>query len=248
MGYRLNLNEYRLYSGDSWIPLTNIEAGVLRILMRWPGQVKTRDQILEAAWKHNTEAYDRSVDYSIGRIRKKARSEFGEFDAIRTIHGVGYIFEGDGRIIDQSEQDVATQTFDCVWVPRDTVDEMGRRQYDCDAQNCDARVLSQDRPDTCLKVQTENLKQRRVRAQKRREVRQISERADEDDVNDEGVDRVQPHVHVRSAAPPLHKRAGSQLSASQNFKLQIARRNLEKALSDNQQRIARKKEELNATD
>ena len=145
---------------------------------------------------------------------------------------------------------MATQTFDCGWVPRDTVDEMGRRQYDCDAQNCDARVLSQDRPDTCLKVQTENLKQRRFQAQKRREVHQISERApaDEDDVNYEEIDRVQHHVRARPATPPFHKKVGSQLSASQNFKLQIARRNLEKALSDNQQRIARKRKEANATD
>ena len=152
MEYRLNLNTFHLHCGDKNIALTLIEAGILEILMRWPDHVKSHSEFLSAAWPDDTDALETSVRERIVKIRKKARGAFGCFDAIETIYGVGYIFKGKAVVVLKSDNS-ETVTFPCEWVPRPSVDELGRRQWDCAV--CAAKHLSLTPPDRCLKAYKE---------------------------------------------------------------------------------------------
>ena len=91
--YHLDLDRYRLCSGEKSFLLTRTEASILDYLMRFPGHVKSRKQILDACWLDGGIVFDRRVDTAIKRIRQKARETFGEFEAIHNLYGIGYTFE-----------------------------------------------------------------------------------------------------------------------------------------------------------
>ena len=91
--YRLDLNAYRMFLGERSIRVTRGQADILYALMRWPGRVLTREQLLDTLWRRNYEVSEQSVDGAIRRLRDKARAEFGTFDAIYSVRGVGYKFK-----------------------------------------------------------------------------------------------------------------------------------------------------------
>lgn len=72
------------------VELTFTEFGVLHLLVRRPGWVFTRGQILDAARGHDALATDRAVDVQIVGLRKKLGAA-GKY--IETIRGVGYRFK-----------------------------------------------------------------------------------------------------------------------------------------------------------
>ena len=59
-------------------------------LAQRPGYVKSRDQLMDAAYDDQVYVDDRTIDSHIKRLRKKFRDIDGEFDAIETLYGVGY--------------------------------------------------------------------------------------------------------------------------------------------------------------
>lgn len=69
------------------------EFDLIAHLMQHPGQVHTRDQLLFAVWGHDYVG-ERTVDVHVRRVRAKLESAGGP-NLIRTIHGVGYAFEGE---------------------------------------------------------------------------------------------------------------------------------------------------------
>ncbi len=71
------------------VDLTGTEFDILRVLMRRPGVVFTRDQILDLAWADNIHVSDRTIDSHVRNLRSKLRSGGCE-NAIRTVHGVGF--------------------------------------------------------------------------------------------------------------------------------------------------------------
>ena len=52
--------------------------------------MKSRDQLMDAAYDDQVYVDDRTIDSHIKRLRKKFRDIDGEFDAIETLYGVGY--------------------------------------------------------------------------------------------------------------------------------------------------------------
>jgi hypothetical protein len=56
------------------------------------GRVLTRDQIMEAVRGRELEAFDRSIDVHIGRIRNAIEADSKEPKRILTVRGVGYVF------------------------------------------------------------------------------------------------------------------------------------------------------------
>lgn len=72
------------------ISLTATEFGILHLLIKHPGWVWTRDQIIESVRGDNYSVTDRSVDVHITSLRKKLGSA-GNY--IETVHGVGYRFK-----------------------------------------------------------------------------------------------------------------------------------------------------------
>lgn len=89
---RMDVSAHKVWLEDALLGLTAIEFDLLRVLMAHPGQVMTRQQLLEKVW--GTEYYNdtRVVDVHIGHIRKKLGGKF-----IETVWGVGYRFE-DARV------------------------------------------------------------------------------------------------------------------------------------------------------
>jgi len=77
--------------GDRPIRLTAREFGLLEYLMRSPGRVYTRTQIIEHVWGYDFDPNTNLVDVYIQRLRKKIRGDSND-DLIETVRGVGYRF------------------------------------------------------------------------------------------------------------------------------------------------------------
>ncbi len=87
----VNLLSREVTRGKEAVRLTAREFGLLEYLMRSPGRVYTRTQIIEHVWGYDFDPNTNLVDVYIQRLRKKIRGE-GEADLIETVRGVGYRF------------------------------------------------------------------------------------------------------------------------------------------------------------
>lgn len=74
------------------VSLTVTEFLILEALAHRPGVVKSRDQLLDAAYSDDTFVDDRMIDSHIKRLRRKFREVDPEFSAIETLYGAGYSF------------------------------------------------------------------------------------------------------------------------------------------------------------
>jgi two-component system response regulator ChvI len=75
------------------ITLTVTEFLLLYALAQRPGHVKSRDNLMSAAYAENVYVDDRTIDSHIKRLRKKFRNVDPAFDAIETLYGVGYRYK-----------------------------------------------------------------------------------------------------------------------------------------------------------
>jgi two-component system response regulator ChvI len=72
------------------VKLTVTEFLLLQALAQRPGFVKSRDNLMDAAYEDQVYVDDRTIDSHVKRMRKKFRQVDGDFDAIETLYGVGY--------------------------------------------------------------------------------------------------------------------------------------------------------------
>ncbi len=72
------------------VKLTVTEFLLLQSLAQRPGFVKSRDNLMDAAYDDQVYVDDRTIDSHVKRMRKKFRQIDPEFDAIETLYGVGY--------------------------------------------------------------------------------------------------------------------------------------------------------------
>ena len=89
---RLTLDPARhdcLWNGKA-VKLTVTEFLLLQSLAQRPGFVKSRDNLMDAAYDDQVYVDDRTIDSHVKRMRKKFRQVDPEFDAIETLYGVGY--------------------------------------------------------------------------------------------------------------------------------------------------------------
>ncbi|MFC7292116.1 response regulator transcription factor [Hirschia litorea] len=75
------------------VRLTVTEFLILQALSSRPGYVKSRDQLMDAAYDDQVYVDDRTIDSHIKRLRKKFRDQDEEFDSIETLYGVGYRYK-----------------------------------------------------------------------------------------------------------------------------------------------------------
>ena len=75
------------------VDLTVTEFLLLEALARRPGHVKSRDQLIDAAYGENIYVDDRTIDSHVKRLRKKFRRVDQEFAQIETLYGVGYRYK-----------------------------------------------------------------------------------------------------------------------------------------------------------
>lgn len=76
------------------IELTNNENKVLKVLVSNPGQVFSRDQLIQLALGYDYEGFDRTIDTHIKNIRQKLEDNPKTPTFILTVYGAGYRFEG----------------------------------------------------------------------------------------------------------------------------------------------------------
>ncbi|THT97596.1 response regulator transcription factor [Lampropedia puyangensis] len=77
---------------DQVADLTSYQFDLLVALAERAGRVLTRDQIMEAVRGRELEAFDRSIDVHMGRIRAAIESDIKNPRRILTVRGVGYVF------------------------------------------------------------------------------------------------------------------------------------------------------------
>ena len=89
---RLSLDAERFTVSWSGVPirLTVTEFRILAALARMPGFVRSREDLLAAAFPQDAYMSDRTVDCHIKRIRRKLADADASFDGIETIYGLGY--------------------------------------------------------------------------------------------------------------------------------------------------------------
>jgi two-component system, OmpR family, response regulator ChvI len=74
------------------VTLTVTEFMILEALAQRPGIVKTRNQLMDAAYQDDIYVDDRTIDSHIKRLRRKFREVSTDFNAIDTLYGAGYRF------------------------------------------------------------------------------------------------------------------------------------------------------------
>lgn len=88
-GIVLDLDRKECYVDGREVQFTKLEFELLALLLSKPGQVFSREKILQTVWPSDTIVLDRTVDVNITRIRKKI-GRYGE--CLRTKFGYGYLF------------------------------------------------------------------------------------------------------------------------------------------------------------
>jgi DNA-binding response OmpR family regulator len=83
---RVDLTEHRVLVEDDEITLTATEFDLLAFLMRRPGRVFSREQLISEVWGYPALDSNRTVDVHIAQLRAK----LGPANPIRTVRGVGY--------------------------------------------------------------------------------------------------------------------------------------------------------------
>ena len=89
---RMNLLSREVAFSGNLIELTSREFNLLEVLMRSPGYVFTRTQLLEHVWGYDFDPQTNVVDVTIRRLRKKI-TEMTSIPFIETVRGVGYRFK-----------------------------------------------------------------------------------------------------------------------------------------------------------
>jgi DNA-binding response OmpR family regulator len=82
--------------GGQVLSLTSAEFELLGLFVRNRGRVLSRDRILDETRGIDWEAYDRSIDVLVSRVRQKLGDDPRHPAFIRTVRGIGYSFIGDG--------------------------------------------------------------------------------------------------------------------------------------------------------
>jgi len=80
----------RIRFGDTWLPLTRRELGLLTTMMTTPGRFWSREALLDAVWGLDADSTDRTVDTHIKTLRAKLREACGDVELIVTHRGLGY--------------------------------------------------------------------------------------------------------------------------------------------------------------
>jgi len=74
--------------------LTAAEMRILHCLAQRPGIIKSRNQLIDAAYDMDNDIFDRSIDSHIKRLRRKFQNVDRNFSHIESTYGLGYKFIG----------------------------------------------------------------------------------------------------------------------------------------------------------
>ena len=89
---RLNPETREVVVEQQPVNLTPNEFGLLEVMMKRPGRVYSRDELLNMVQGYDYAGYDRTIDTHIKNLRKKLQT-FGLEASISSVYGVGYRFQ-----------------------------------------------------------------------------------------------------------------------------------------------------------
>jgi two-component system catabolic regulation response regulator CreB len=92
-GFEVDLAGQRILLHGLPLTLTRREFRLLGALLRGPGRIHSREQLLEAAWGDDSDSTDRTVDTHIKTLRAKLRQADPARECIVTHRGMGYSIE-----------------------------------------------------------------------------------------------------------------------------------------------------------
>ncbi len=94
-GWHLDLARRQLLTGQgAEILLTTGEFDILVALAKHPGRVFSRETLMGLTRGRNLEAFDRTIDAQIARLRKKVERDPKKPELIKSVRGIGYVFTG----------------------------------------------------------------------------------------------------------------------------------------------------------
>ncbi|MDP6437950.1 MAG: response regulator transcription factor [Gammaproteobacteria bacterium] len=91
--FNMNLKKREVIVNGQGIALTAAEMRVLEQLMRHPGEVMSRAKLTELALNRPIEAYDRSIDTLVSKLRRKISETGIAGNCIRGLRGHGYVLD-----------------------------------------------------------------------------------------------------------------------------------------------------------
>ena len=95
--FELDLGTRVLKKNGEIVPLTTGEFAVLKAFARHPRQPLSRDKLMELARGREYEAFDRSLDVQVSRLRKLLEPDPSKPRYLQTVWGLGYVFIPDGH-------------------------------------------------------------------------------------------------------------------------------------------------------
>ncbi len=90
----IDRKRYRATRGDAGFDLSARELKLIEQFCAHPGEVLSRDQLLNAVWGISYYGTTRTLDQHIAQLRKKIEPDPASPTVITTVHGVGYRYEG----------------------------------------------------------------------------------------------------------------------------------------------------------
>lgn len=91
-GWNLDESRYQLSYKDQFVELSAIEFEIVKTLIKAPGQIFSRAQLIDQIYHDHRVVSDRTIDSHIKKLRQKLHSAFGDTDSIQSVYGVGYKF------------------------------------------------------------------------------------------------------------------------------------------------------------
>jgi two-component system, OmpR family, response regulator ChvI len=88
----MDASRHRVLWHGQAVSLTVTEFMILEALAQRPDVIRSRNQLMDAAYQDDVYVDDRTIDSHIKRIRRKFRQVNDSFDAIETLYGAGYRF------------------------------------------------------------------------------------------------------------------------------------------------------------
>ncbi|MFT5282032.1 MAG: DNA-binding response OmpR family regulator [Yoonia sp.] len=93
LDWKLDLGSRHLLAKDGeYVELTTAEFDLLRVFVKAPNRVLSRDFLLNELHGHDWVGYDRGVDGLVSRLRRKLKPSVETLSLIKTVRGVGYMF------------------------------------------------------------------------------------------------------------------------------------------------------------
>ncbi len=100
--FRLDLASRELHRNNESLRLTSGEFAVLAVLLKHPRQPLSRDRLMSLARGREHDAFERSMDVTIARLRRLLEDDARNPRIIQTVWGIGYVFVPPAAATDQT--------------------------------------------------------------------------------------------------------------------------------------------------